>query len=107
MTEVVAQGAPAQMSSPVGAPEETDQSHGSEQTDWVPSQFNARTIASDGTLVIWNSYTNAISGFPVEARGQVDPILSRKGFRGPCTGLTKYMRDRGFIVPRGTNEFER
>jgi uncharacterized protein len=75
--------------------------------DWLPSQFNARTTAPDGTLVLWNSYSNAFSGFPPQAIAQVEPLLTRKGFRGPKSGLTKYMAERGFIVPKGANEFER
>ncbi len=73
----------------------------------VPSQFNAHTVTSDGTLVVWNSYTNAFSGFPPDARSLVERLL-RDGDGGePPTKLTKYFRDRGFLVPRGTDELSR
>lgn len=97
----------------VGEGPPVDSFNGSQKTAaaelqaWVPSQFNARTTVPDGTLVIWNSYSNAFSGFPPHARSQVEALLRRDGFTAPRTGLTKYMADRGFIVPRGANEYER
>lgn len=94
-----------QMTMPVASG--TYPSAADEPRKWVPSQFNARTTAPDGTLVLWNSYSHAFSGFPPEARPQVEPLLHRRGFTAPPTGLTKYMADRGFIVPRGAREFER
>ncbi len=74
---------------------------------WVPSRFNARSQAPDGTLILYNSYTGAFSGFPSKLRGQVEALLHRNGFRGRCEGLTKYLSERGYLVPRGTNELQR
>jgi uncharacterized protein len=75
--------------------------------DLVPSQFNARSIADDGTLVLYNSMLGSISGFPASARSQVEERLHKKGFRGRNEGITKYLYERGFLVPRGTDELQR
>lgn len=75
--------------------------------NWVPSRFNARSIAPDGTLVLYNSYSGAFSGFPARAREQVEGMLRKSGFRGRAEGLTKYLYDRGFILAKGTDEMQR
>lgn len=32
-------------------------------------------------------------------------MLSQRGFRGPLTPLGKYLRERGYILPKGTHEY--
>lgn len=73
----------------------------------VPSQFNARSTAPDGSLIVYNSYTGALSSFPSGLADRVVGSLKRSGFRGPVEGLTKYLYDRGFLVRRGTDEISR
>jgi uncharacterized protein len=75
--------------------------------DWVPSRYNARSYSEDGTLLLYNSYSGAFSGFPSKVREQVEGLLHKKGAKARAEGLVKYMVDRGFIVPRGTNELQR
>jgi uncharacterized protein len=74
---------------------------------WVPSHYNARARSDDGTFLLYNSYTGAFSGFPVELSSDVERILHREGISARREGLVKYMADRGYIVPQGTNEFQR
>jgi uncharacterized protein len=74
---------------------------------WVPSRFNARTDVEGGTLLVYNSYTGAFSGFPSSSRQAVEDRLHKDGFVGPLEGLTKYMFERGFIVAKGVDEFSR
>jgi len=74
---------------------------------WVPSRYNARTICDDGTLVLYNSYTGAFSGFPAASRKQVEVLLRQTGTTGRCEGLVKYLQDRGFLVEKGANELDR
>lgn len=31
---------------------------------WIPSRFNVRARADDGTLLLYNSYTGAMGGVP-------------------------------------------
>jgi uncharacterized protein len=75
--------------------------------NFVPSRFNARSVAANGTLILFNSYTGAFSGFPPSIREKVEGLLHRKGCRGRLEGLTQYMYERGYIVPKGTNELQR
>src|SRR5882757_488786 len=75
--------------------------------NFVPSRFNARSADPDGTLILYNSFYGAISGFPAALRGDVEQRLRRAGFEGKLEGVTKYLYERGFLVQRGTNEFQR
>jgi uncharacterized protein len=75
--------------------------------DWVPSRYNARSESSDGVLLLYNSYSGAFSGFPTRIRDQVEALLHRQGTRARAESIVKYMFERGFIVPRGTNELQR
>ena len=44
--------------------------------EWVPSRYNARTVHPDGRLILWNTYTGAISVFTPEQRAPIDIALS-------------------------------
>jgi len=72
-----------------------------------PSRFNARTVAADGTLLLYNSYTGAFSGLPATVRLRAEALLQQSGARVEASGLAKYMLDRGFLVPESTNELNR
>jgi uncharacterized protein len=79
----------------------------SEIVDLVPSRFNARTLASDGTLVLYNSYSGAFTGFPAANIPDIEIRLRRRGFKERLEGLTKYLYDRGYLIRRNTNELDR
>ncbi|HEY6392588.1 MAG TPA: radical SAM protein, partial [Bryobacteraceae bacterium] len=79
----------------------------SEPVSFVPSRFNARTTAPDGTLVLYNSFTGAFTGFPGRLTEQVERLLSQTGFRSPVKGITKYLYERGYVVHDGTDELDR
>lgn len=84
------------------------QIHGvSPAIDLVPSRFNARSLADDGTLILYNSLRGSMTGFPPLLHPEIEQRLRKGGFKGRLEGLTKYMYERGFLVPRGTNEFYR
>lgn len=72
-----------------------------------PSQFNARTVAKDGSLLLFNTYSGAFTGVPARARAQAEGLLSRDGVRTEKSGLAKYLLDRGFLVPESTNELNK
>lgn len=74
---------------------------------WVPSRFNARTKHPDGRLILWNTYTGAISVFRSEQREMVEQLLSRKGVAGAPSGIAKYLADRGFLVRSDVDEYRR
>jgi uncharacterized protein len=72
-----------------------------------PSQFNARTVAADGTLLLFNSYSGAFTGVPKAKRAQAEALLRRDGTLTEASGLAKYMLDRGFLVPSSSNELNK
>jgi len=74
---------------------------------WVPSQFNARTTHPDGRLILWNTYTGAISIFKPEQREGIERLLARCGFTGEAVGMAKYLADRGFLVLKEVDELRR
>lgn len=74
---------------------------------WQASRFNARAVAQDGRMVVWNTLTGSINVFEARQRSVVEQLLSRVGFDGPLTKLGEYLRDRGFIVPEGIDEGRR
>ncbi len=76
-----------------------------EQSSWVPSKFNARTRAEDGSLVLWNTYTGSINVFKPEHRLVIEKLLSREGISGELKGVAKYLYERGYIVSKRTNEY--
>ena len=75
--------------------------------DLRPSQFNSRTTSSDGTLLLFNSYSGAFSGFPPHAAGSVTSLLRKNGLRSPVTGMVKYLYERGYLVESKVNELDR
>lgn len=77
---------------------------------WVPSRYNARVTTSDGVLVLYNSYTGAVSGFPEPHAEQVCKLLDQAGFTEPQESLSKlkaYLVERGFVIPQDTSELQR
>ncbi len=73
--------------------------------EWVPSRFNARTVDSNGNMVIWNTLSGNINTFRDRQKQAAEQMLSRRGFRGTLTPLGKYLNQRGYIVPKGTQEY--
>ncbi|HEV2417368.1 MAG TPA: radical SAM protein [Terriglobia bacterium] len=78
-----------------------------ESAELVPSRFNVRTLVPDGTMVIYNSYTGAFTGFPPSVVPALESLLHKAGFTGLLQGLTKYLFERGYLVRRNTNELDR
>lgn len=72
-----------------------------------PSQFNARTVANDGTLLLFNTYSGAFTGVPANKRAQAEELLHLGGISIQATGLAKYMLDRGFLVPETADELNK
>src|SRR5687768_15924565 len=71
---------------------------------WVPSKYNLRTTGHDGSYILWNSYTGAISIFSPQQRQAVQALLT-SGYTGEAKGIIKYLSERGFLIPKGTNEY--
>ena len=75
--------------------------------EWVPSRFNARTVADDGRIILWNTFTQAVSVVEARHRDALEQYLSQKGFKQRLSGLAQYLYDRGYIVQKGTDELRR
>lgn len=74
---------------------------------WIPSRYNVRATTGDGRLVLWNSYRGTMNVFAAKQRLAIEALLSKKGFAAKREGIVKYLLDRGFLVPEGTDEFRR
>lgn len=75
--------------------------------EWMPSRYNARTVTDDGRVILWNTYTRAISVVAPRQRPTLERLLSQKGFTGKLSGLAQYLYDKGFIVQKNTDELRR
>jgi uncharacterized protein len=76
------------------------------RTRWVASRFNARTVGDDGRILLWNTYTGAVTAFAAKHREQVVALLSPDGASEPLGTVGEYMSKRGYLVRRGTNELD-
>jgi len=77
------------------------------RTRWIPSRFNARTVGDDGRVLLWNTYTGAVTAFDARHREQVLALLSPEGAEEPLGKVGEYMTKRGFLVRRGTSELDK
>ena len=73
---------------------------------WESSRYNLRTTAKDGSYILWNSYSGAISVFKPQQRLGIQALL-KEGYTGEPKGVVKYLSDNGFLVPKGTNEYRK
>ncbi len=74
---------------------------------WVPSRYNARTLVEDGRLILWNTFTGAISVFGARDADRVLAWLDAGGTRGKLDRTGEYLHRRGYIVRDTVNEMER
>jgi hypothetical protein len=58
---------------------------------WRPSQFNARAIASDSNMLLWNTRSGAFSVIPAVRRLQTEQMLKKNGFAGELDTLGQYL----------------
>ena len=88
------------------APIETPPGEGvPEAQPWVASRYNVQTRTEDGSLIVWNTQRGTISVFPPGQSQAVRSMLTKKGIEAPPEGIVKYLRDRGFLVKAGTDEY--
>jgi uncharacterized protein len=76
-------------------------------SDWVPSRFNVHASTEDGRLVLWNTFRGSMNVFKAEQKAGVKRLLDQRGIRTSKRGMVKYLVDRGFLVPKGTDEKRR
>lgn len=74
---------------------------------WIPSRYNIRATAEDGSLVLWNTLSGAMSVFKPEQASPILSLLKKKGFETPKEGVAGYLADRGFLIPKGVDEYRK
>lgn len=74
---------------------------------WLPSRYNVRATTTEGSLVLWNVYSNRMGLFKNGLAPKVVELLSRRGVVGKREGLIRYLADRGFLVTDDVDEFRR
>lgn len=77
------------------------------RTRWAPSRFNARTVGEDGRVLLWNTYTGAVTAFDARHREEVLALLAHDGIAEPLGKLGEYLSGRGFLVRAGTKELDK
>ena len=89
-------------------PEELVQIHSeSLQLKVKPSRYNARSVAEAGDLILYNSYSGALSGFRPSSRSAVEALLKKGAIAKRDDRLVQYLLNRGFLVPAEADEFAR
>lgn len=74
---------------------------------WVPSRYNLRATTPQGRLVVWNTYTGALSVFEPEQKGTVELLLRKGRFEARGEGGVQYLHDRGYLLEEGVDEYKR
>lgn len=74
---------------------------------WVPSRYNVRATTDDGRLVLWNTFKGSMSVFRPQQKELVEGLLSKKGFEARPEGIVEYLRERGYLLREGSNEYRR
>jgi uncharacterized protein len=69
-----------------------------------PSRFNAHTTTTDGTLILYNSYTGKNCGIPAKFADAAANYLSATGTEGTLDRLGNYLRDNGYIIEESVDE---
>ena len=72
-----------------------------------PSRFNARRVVPNRGLILFNTFTGALSIFKEAMRPRIEGLLSKSGISKSADPLVEYLLERGFLVPEGTNELHR
>lgn len=72
---------------------------------WIASRYNVQTTTEDGRLIVWNTFRGSISTFRPELRDTIRALLTRRGCEGKPEGYIGYLRDRGYLLAAGTNEY--
>jgi uncharacterized protein len=74
---------------------------------WLPSRYTVRAATEQGSLVLWNTFTNSMSVFKGDLVLKVTQILTQRGIIAKRQGLIKFLADRGFIVSDEADEYRR
>lgn len=74
---------------------------------WVPSRYTIRASTEDDRLILWNTFTGAMSVFPAAQAARVKEALRKGGIESRREGLVGYLAECGYLVAEDTNEYRR
>src|SRR6478609_11622725 len=66
-----------------------------EKVKWIPSRYNVRATTEDNRLILWNTFSGAMSIFRSEQAEGIKELLRKPGFESAPDGMVKYLADRG------------
>jgi len=72
---------------------------------WVASRYNIQTTTDDGRLIVWNTFRGTMSIFRPDQRDTAKFLLTRRESIADPEGLHAFLRERGFLVKSGTDEY--
>ncbi len=76
-------------------------------TRYKPSRFNAHTMADDGSLILYNSFTGNTCTIPSHAVESANTHLSQEGIVAPLDNMGSYLHKKGYIVEETADEDQR
>lgn len=74
---------------------------------WVPSRYTIRATTADDRLILWNTFTGAMSVFPAAQAPRIKEALRKGGIESRREGLVSYLAEHGYLVAEDTNEYRR
>ncbi|MGN6091024.1 MAG: radical SAM protein [Luteibacter jiangsuensis] len=72
-----------------------------------PSRFNVQATTEEGWLLLWNTYSGSMNAFRPEQHDAVRALISQKTDADEGRKISRYLVDRGFLVPMATDELRR
>src|SRR5690606_36172651 len=76
-------------------------------TGFKVSRFNVRTEDKHGNLLLYNTYSNSFVSVPSEEKDAVIGILRNPESALTETSLFRFLKKKGFIIDKSTNEFRK
>lgn len=71
---------------------------------WVGSRYNVQTTTEDGRLIVWNTLRGSMYAFRADQRNIVKSLLTQRESIS-SDGLHAFLREQGFLVKSGTDEY--
>jgi uncharacterized protein len=73
-------------------------------TCYKPSRFNAHTIADDGSLILYNSFTGNTCTIPAAGIAEANRYLTQAGVQAPLGKIGEYLFKKGYLVEESVDE---
>lgn len=77
------------------------------RTRWLPSRYTIRATTQDRRLILWNTFSGAMSVFSEAQALKIKEFLRKPGIEMQQAGLVGYLVKKGFLVKEGVDEYRR